>query len=342
MGSPSATRRLTLDYGVRLVHQQPQYDKMLQASNFLPERWDQSAAPLLYLAGCAKLPCTGNNRQAMDPRTGKLLGPNTTLAIGTIIPGTGNQTNGLFLSGQGIAKTTHTWPALAVAPRFGMAYDVTGDQKLILRGGFGLFFDRTSGNAIYNQVQNPPTYTLSTLRYASLQQMSSGLATVAAPALNVYQYKSDLPSTWSWNGGVQMILPWSTALDVEYTGQYAFNVVEGVGVNNIDLGAAFLPFSAVTRMSPAEVSRGGPGREGGGIRICAHGLLAPGLPLVEASTLLCFGSGCLVGVEAIHGSQNACRSLPPRPGAGDSGSEVQGTKRFLPVARFMETAEAFA
>ena len=31
--------KLTLDYGVGLVHQQPQYDQLGQASNFLPEKW---------------------------------------------------------------------------------------------------------------------------------------------------------------------------------------------------------------------------------------------------------------------------------------------------------------
>ena len=46
--------RLTLDYGMRFVHQQPQYDTSGQASNFLPEKWTRSApAPLLYVAGCA-------------------------------------------------------------------------------------------------------------------------------------------------------------------------------------------------------------------------------------------------------------------------------------------------
>ena len=45
--------RLTFDYGVRFVHQQPQYDELGQASNFLPEKWAASSAPVLYLAGCA-------------------------------------------------------------------------------------------------------------------------------------------------------------------------------------------------------------------------------------------------------------------------------------------------
>ena len=46
--------RLTLDYGMRFVHQQPQYDKLGQASNFFPDEWTPAQAPLLYVAGCAE------------------------------------------------------------------------------------------------------------------------------------------------------------------------------------------------------------------------------------------------------------------------------------------------
>jgi Carboxypeptidase regulatory-like domain len=234
------TNKLTLDYGVRFVHQQPQYDQLGQASNFLPEKYSIATAPLLYLAGCAAQPCTGANRQALDPRTGALLGPNTTAAIGTLVPGSGNKTDGLFLSGNGIADTTYTWPAFRAAPRFGMAYDLTGKQNVVLRGGGGLFYDRPSGNAIFSQVQNPPTIQNLTVRNTDLQSLASGLTTEAAPTLSVYQYSSGLPSTWQWNGGVQMLLPWSTALDVEYTGQHAYNLVENVDINGVDFGAAFL------------------------------------------------------------------------------------------------------
>lgn len=235
------TDRWTLDYGVRLVHQQPQYDELGQAANFLPDHWSAGQAPLLYLAGCAATPCTGNNRQAMDPRTGVLLGPNTAVAIGTLVPNSGNQTNGLFLSGNGIASTTYTWPALRAAPRFGTAYDLTGRQNIVLRGGVGLFYDRPAGNSIYAQVQNPPTIQNITLRYSTLQALTSGLATQAPPTLTVYQYESGLPSTWQWNGGVQIVLPWAIGLDVEYTGQHAYNLVENVDINGVDFGAAFLP-----------------------------------------------------------------------------------------------------
>ena len=233
------SNKLTLDYGLRFVHQQPQYDKLGQASNFLPDEWQAGSAPVLYLAGCAAQPCTGANRQALDPRTNTLLGPNTALAIGTLVPGSGNTTNGLFLSGHGIAKTTYTWPALRVSPRFGAAYDITGAQKFVLRGGAGLFFDRPSGNSIYNQVQNPPTIRNLTVRYSTLQSMATGLTTEAPPTLSVYEYESGLPSTWQWNGGIQIMLPWATALDVTYTGQHGYNLVEGVDINAVDFGAAY-------------------------------------------------------------------------------------------------------
>jgi hypothetical protein len=236
--------RLTLDYGVRLVHQQPQFDELGQASNFLPEEWSSAAAPLLYVAGCANgvYPCSGTNRQAMNPRTGQFLGPNSTLAIGTIVPATGNTINGLFLSGHGITETTYNWPTLGVSPRFGMAYDLTGRQQIILRGGAGLFYDRPSGNSIYSQVQNPPVYSSVTVRNGQLQTLGSGgLTTDGAPALNVFEYESKMPASWQWNAGVQMLLPWSTALDVEYVGQHGYDIIEGVNLNAVDFGAAFLP-----------------------------------------------------------------------------------------------------
>ncbi len=232
--------RLTLDYGLRFVHQQPQYDKLGQGVNFLPDKWSLSAAPVLYAAGCAAQPCTGANRQAMDPRTGQLLGPNTSVAIGTLVSGSGNTTNGLFISGKGIPQTTYNWPTLKMSPRFGAAYDVTGKHRLVLRGGGGLFFDRPAGNSIYSQVQNPPTLRNLTLRYSQLQTMG-GLTTEASPTLNVYQLESGLPSTWNWNGGVQVTLPLAAVLDVSYTGQHSHNLVEDVNINAIDFGAAFLP-----------------------------------------------------------------------------------------------------
>src|SRR4029453_8575740 len=88
--------RLTLDYGIRFTRQQPQYDQFLQMSNFFADQWSIGSAPLLYLPGCnnGAVVCTGNPRNAVDPRPGQVLtavgAANTAAAIGTIVPNTGS------------------------------------------------------------------------------------------------------------------------------------------------------------------------------------------------------------------------------------------------------------
>ena len=70
------TPKLSLDYGMRFTHHGPQYDTHQQASNFFPDRWQASQAPLLYQPGCAinASPCPAASRVAVDPRTGASLG----------------------------------------------------------------------------------------------------------------------------------------------------------------------------------------------------------------------------------------------------------------------------
>ncbi len=236
-------RNVTLDYGIRFVHQVPQYDAYLQSSNFLADQWSRSQAPTLYVAGCANgvYPCSGTNRQAMNPATGAFLGANSGLAIGTVVPGTGSSTNGIFADGKGIVETNYKYPKLKVAPRVGAAWDVRGDQTFVVRGSVGMFYDRPQGQNIYNTVNNPPFSKQVTVRYGQLQNLSSaGLTTEAPPALTVWQYDEPLPTSVQWNIGTQMVLPFKTAFDIAYVGQHSYGFPQAVNINAIDIGTAFL------------------------------------------------------------------------------------------------------
>jgi hypothetical protein len=236
---------VTLDYGVRLVHMRPQYDAYGKSSNFLPDIWQQSLAPRLYVAGCSNnvYPCAAANRRAMDPLTGQMLGPNSAVAVGALVPNSGSVTNGVFAAGDGpVSKTGYTYPPLGVTPRFGAAWDVRGDQSLVVRGGAGLFYDRSPANTVYGTVTNPPFTRNVTVRAGELQNLSTtGLATEAAPSLTVWQYDNEFSASTQWNMGVQMMLPFSAALDVAYSGQHGYDTNTAVNINSIDLGAAFLP-----------------------------------------------------------------------------------------------------
>src|SRR5713101_7781139 len=222
-------------------------------SNFFPNEWSLAAAPLLYLPGCnnGATVCSGNARNAVDPRTGQILtapgAANTAAAIGTVVPNTGNPTNGIHQAGDGIADTSYVWPTLAWAPRFGLAYDLTGNQTFVVRAGGGLFFDRPDGNTVFSIPGNPPIATSQDLRNGQLQTLGTGLSPVGVPALVIFQYDAQVPASWQWQGGMQMALPWATSLDVSYIGNRGVNrlgAFQGgttVNLNAVDIGAAYLP-----------------------------------------------------------------------------------------------------
>ncbi|HEX6738404.1 MAG TPA: TonB-dependent receptor, partial [Vicinamibacteria bacterium] len=103
-----ASRSLTLDYGVRFYYMTPQWDSTLQASNFLPERFDPNTAARLFVPVCiGASPCSGENRRGMDPRlAGQGVAPslgNTVdqRFVGRLVPGS-NRFNGAFQAGEGI------------------------------------------------------------------------------------------------------------------------------------------------------------------------------------------------------------------------------------------------
>jgi hypothetical protein len=251
------SNRFTLDYGMRFIHQQPQHDSYQQAANFFLDQWDQSQAPVLYHPACpGGGTCATNVRQARDPRTGALMGPNTGVLIATIVPNSGNIANGVIQAGQGIAKENYTWPFLAFSPRIGAAYDVSGTQKFVIRGNFGLFTDRPEGNHSVNQMGNPPFSTTATVRNATLQNLGANPVTTV-PQLAIFQYDAALPTSTQWSTGFQMALPWASAIDVSYVGEHRYNLLtqfnQPVDINAPDFGAAYLPQNQDPTRAPSSV-----------------------------------------------------------------------------------------
>ena len=173
------------------------------------------------------MPNNIHSNAAMNPITGQILtapgSPNTQAAIGTPVPGVGNPLNGIRQAGDGISKYGYTWPKLVVGPRFGVAYDITGNQSLIFRGGGGIFYDRPDGNTVFSIPGNPPIATSIDLRSGQFQNLGQGLSFGPVPGMQIFQYDAKVPASAQWEFGVQKTLPWSSVVDASYVGNHGYN-----------------------------------------------------------------------------------------------------------------------
>jgi hypothetical protein len=238
--------RLTLDYGIRFYWIQPQFDEASQTSNFIPSLYKAADAALLYRPVCIGAnPCSGANRRAVDPR---LLVPGFVATggntidgayIGRLVPNTGKLTNGVLQAGSGIEQGLYKNRSIQFAPRFGFAYDVKGDQHLVVRGGGGVFYDRPQGNVVFDLVQNPPTTLQPTLVFGRMQDIGTGQVLLAPPALVAIDHEGKVPTTYAFNLGVQYKLPFEAVMDVSYVGTIGTHLLQRRSLNAPAYGAAY-------------------------------------------------------------------------------------------------------
>lgn len=238
--------RLTLDYGIRFYWMQQTHDTKNQTSNFIPTEFNASAAPRLYY------PALVNGvRVAYDKVTGQT---QPAAAIGRIVPGSGSLTNGLFQAGTaGIDKYLYQNAGIQTAPRFGASYDLTGKQKVILRGGAGVFYNRPMGDTVYGMIEQPPTVVQPTLFYGKLQDINASSALVAPPTLFAFEQDGTFPRVYAYNVGVQVQLPWHSMVDVSYVGTRSRHQHTQKNINAPDYGAAFLPQNQDPTLPPSTI-----------------------------------------------------------------------------------------
>jgi hypothetical protein len=228
-----AGSRLTLDYGLRFYYMTPQWDQTLSASTFLPDRFDASNAATLYR------PAIVNGvKVGLDPNTGQTVDERF---IGRLTPGS-DRFNGAFEAGQGINDTMQSGNVFKVSPRFGFVYDLSGRNTTIVRGGFGIFYDRPMGNLVFDQISNAPSNLQPTLQWGLLQQLgSAGGDPDPTLSMQPTAYEFDPPKAYSWNVGVQHKLTHALVLDIAYVGSSSKRILSQDQINAVPYGAKFLP-----------------------------------------------------------------------------------------------------
>lgn len=205
-----ATKKLTLNLGLRWDGVPHTYEVNHGSSNFYPNLYNPADAATFDASG---------NISATSP--------GLTTSTNPILAGVQFYTNGIGIDGVGSTPkglVQNHWNAWG--PRLGFAYDLTGGGKTVVRGGFGLMFERIQGNDMYDGATNVPndvTAGFSNVELAnphtSVQSGATLTVPIAVPSITGLDSKNyKLPSSSQWSMGVQQQFAANTLLSVAYVG----------------------------------------------------------------------------------------------------------------------------
>jgi hypothetical protein len=212
------TPRLTLNLGLRFDGLPHAFERYNQFANFVPADYDASLGYPLNSDG------TLNS------------------AFLTTYNGQAFYLNGIKEAGVGgfprgvVQNKYNTWQ-----PRVGFAYDVGGDGKTVIRGGFGMFFERVQGNDVYNAALNPPfAYQPSANNvYFSNPNTSALTGTTTSQTfpstLTNLQYDFRPPGTAQFSFGVQHQLAPSIVATLSYGGSLGWVQDDDRNINTLPL-----------------------------------------------------------------------------------------------------------
>jgi hypothetical protein len=218
-------RKLSLELGVRYAYSSPTYTQANNMVNFDPALYDPAQAVTLNLNGTINSSRGGNRYNGLiiagsgvpQDELGRV--PNgrdpLVLAVPTGAP-------------RGLYDAQHVF-----MPRVGFAYSPTGDSKMAIRGGFGVFYDKPEGNIIFSSVNIPPFTDSAQFQNGNLASIRSAAAAAVAPFSDIFTLDPNLvlPYTMSYSVSVQRELPWGIFGDIAYVGNQSRHLLRQPDIN---------------------------------------------------------------------------------------------------------------
>src|SRR5258708_2368455 len=220
-----ATRRFSLEFGLRYQHDGPTYTQANNIVSFDPGKFDPTQAVTLTANGNAIDTTKGGNRLNGLVRAGNGV-PADHLAR---VPN-GNSPSVLAVPAgapRGFYDVEHLF-----APRFGFSYSPFKDDRTAIRGGIGLFYDKPEGNIIFSHLNIPPFIPSSTFPNANISNPPLGAAGAASLlGVSAIDPNLTLARTTNYSLGVQREMPWGVLMEVSYVGNEQRHVLRQPDIN---------------------------------------------------------------------------------------------------------------
>ena len=225
------SRKLSIELGLRYEYVEPMYTQGNNMATFVPALFNRAQAVTMTTSG-------------------------------TVVPGSGNPYNGLIRAGDGVptdqqgrvpGSTSAFFQSIPAGaqrglynsastfgPRVGFAYSF--DDQTVIRGGFGMFYNRPEGNLTFSQVNLPPILQITEFDNGNLANPAGGVAANTLPVGSISAIDPNLKAAYveQFSLGVQRQLPKAIFVEVSGVGGLGRHLLREPNINfpNLSLVAA--------------------------------------------------------------------------------------------------------